>query len=183
MDEILILVKNAKSGDELAFAELLDKYQKLILRMSNEFSNKCPEPQRDCEDFLQEAKIAFYNAVTTYDETKERTFGAYAKICIKYRLISCVRKLNSKKRIKTVEREEQGQDIVSAITISKEQRKYIFSVARENLSRFEYVVFELYFSGLRAMEISKRLGKREKSVNNAIYRARTKLSRLVDNDT
>ena len=51
--------------------------------------------------------------------------------------------------------------------------------AKENLSRFEYVIFELYFSGLRAKEISKKLEKSEKSINNAIYRMKEKLSRMA----
>jgi len=34
----------------------------------------------------------------------------------------------------------------------------------------------MYLSGLRAKEISAKLGKSEKSVNNAIYRIRSKLN-------
>lgn len=183
MDELLILVSLAKSGDEVAFSELLAKYQGLLLSMSKEYSNMCPELSRENEDFLQEAKIAFFNAIKTFDEEKKITFGAYAKTCIKNRLISCVRKMNSKKRRKKLESISDGHDTVPSATISKEEREFLLSLAQSSLSRFEYVIFEMYFSGLRTKEISTRINKSEKSVNNAIYRLKSKLSRLVNNDT
>ena len=184
MDEIIAFVNNAKTGDENAFSALLDKYQGLIFSISVEYSNMCPEPLKDQEDFLQEAKIAFFNAVKTYDESKKITFGAYAKICIRNRLISCVRKINSKKRkmiLTSVTQPEQ--DTVLKNTLSNEQRQQIFNAAKQSLSRFEYAIFELYFLGMRAKEISVKINKTEKSINNAIYRMKLKLSTLVDNDT
>lgn len=182
MDEIVDLVKSAKNGDENAFFELVNKYQGLLLGMSKEYSDMCPEPLKDQEDFLQEAKIAFFNAVKTYDESKKITFGAYSKTCIRNRLISCIRKLNSKKRKKVPTKVVYDQDPVLGFTISNEKKQQIIQLAKQNLSRFEYLIFELYSSGLRAKEISAKINKSERSVNNAIYRMKVKLSSLK-NDT
>ena len=183
MDELTKWIELARAGDDNAFAKIVEKYEKLLFKMSNDFSKSCPESLRDGEDLLQEAKIALYNAVKTYDFSKGITFGAYAKTCIKNSLISCIRKMKSKKRKRLDEASSGGQDTVSTATISKEQKAQILRIAKMHLSYLEYKVFEMYYSGLRASEISKRLGKDVKSVNNAIYRMKSKLSRVVEENT
>ncbi|MBQ7364263.1 MAG: helix-turn-helix domain-containing protein [Clostridia bacterium] len=89
MAEVLAILKAIQSGNENAFAELLSQYQPLIQKMAQSFLNVCPELDR--EDLIQEASLALSNAAKHYrlDETGV-TFGLYAKICIKNRLISIV---------------------------------------------------------------------------------------------
>ena len=180
MDENVSLVVMARAGDESAFEELLRKYQGLLVSMSKKYSDMCQEPLRENEDFLQEAKIAFFNAVNTYDEKQNRAFGAYAKVCIRNKLISCVRVLNSKKRKKSIDLSVRDNDDTSIQekAISKERKKELYQIARQHLSRYEYLIFEMYSSGQKAKEISAKIGKSEKSVNNAICRMKSKLSRL-----
>jgi RNA polymerase sporulation-specific sigma factor len=99
MDEILYHINRVKSGDDASFEQLLSKYNALIISMAKKYSDMCAtSPQLD--DFLQEAKMAFYNSVLSYDEKTGVTFGAYAKVCVRNRLVSCVRVNNSKKRQK-----------------------------------------------------------------------------------
>lgn len=179
MDKIMNLVDLAKSGDEPAFEKLLQKYQGLLVSMSKKYSDMCQESLRENEDFLQEAKIAFFNAIKTYDESKNRAFGAYAKVCIRNKLVSCVRTLNSKKRRKSVDATVQNQDTgIQEKAISNEHKKELYQLARQHLSRYEYLIFEMYSSGQKAKEISAKINKSEKSVNNAICRMKIKLSRL-----
>lgn len=181
MDELLSIVLSAKDGDEHAFEQLLQKYDALLLSMSKKYSDMCPESLRDKEDFLQEAKIAFYNSVKTYDDEKKITFGAYAKVCIRNKLVSCIRTLTSKKRLKNtqLQTEEQYFDVTQDFAISNERKTELYSIAQSNLSRYEQRVFKLYISGQRAKEISAGINKSEKSVNNAIYRIKQKLSGLI----
>lgn len=186
MDEIINLVKSAKGGDNFSFEQLLLKYQGLLLKMSQMYSDMCPEGMRDFDDFLQEAKIAFLRAVETYDETQNRTFGAYAKVCIKNRLISCVRALNSQKRNK----ERQTKNVVAPNPENVVQERYFDAqelnkvriIAPRVLSRLEYKMFEMYFGlGMKTKEIAQRLNKEEKSINNAIYRMKAKIIRHLKN--
>ncbi len=180
MDEILELVTATKAGDEHAFGALLNKYQGLLVSMSKKYSDMCPEPLRDREDFLQEAKIAFYNAIMAFDPNKDRAFGAYAKICVRNKLISCVRTLNSKKRRKTIDPLIEGKDPanIQDKAILSEHKKELYHLAKLHLSNYEYLIFEMYSSGQKGKEISSKIGRTEKSVNNAICRIKTKLSRL-----
>lgn len=187
MDEIMSLVILAREGSEGAFEKLLIKYQGLLLSVSQKYSNMCPEESRDFDDFLQEAKIAFFKAIETYNEDKKITFGAYAKVCIRNRLISYVRMLNSQKRKNERPRSKgkQGRDdnVVQDSFFNTEELKIVRSIAPLILSRYEYKIFEMYFMlGMRTKEIAKRLSKEERSVNNAIYRMKTKIIRHLKNN-
>ena len=180
--KIINLVNLAKGGDEVAFERLFLKYQGLLLKLSQKYSNMCPEDTRDFDDFLQESKIAFFRAIETYDEEQKRTFGAYAKVCIRNRLISCVRALNSQKRNKERQKKKMSavgtENVVQEHYFDAEELKKVRIVAPQVLSRYEYKIFEMYFVlGMRTKEISQKLNKEEKSVNNAIYRMKTKIIR------
>ena len=172
MDEILELVLAAKNGDNHAFEALLDKYQGLLSSMSKKYSDMCHEVLKDREDFLQEAKIAFYNAVISFDEGKGRTFGAYAKVCI--------RKLNSKKRLKKTDSliEITTPANIQDKAIQRMHKKELYKLAKTHLSSYEYLIFEMYSSGQKGKEISAKIGRTEKSVNNAICRIKAKLNGL-----
>ena len=185
MDEILNLIESAKLGDDASFGVLLNKYESLLLSLSKKYSDMCPEPLREDEDFLQEAKIAFFRAIQTYNVEKNITFGAYAKTCIRNKLISCIRTMTSKKRKKSLKNEDKSsyRDVAQESVVFKEQKEIIYSLAQNNLSQYERKIFGMYLSGCRAKEISKKIGKDEKSVNNAIYRIKSKLSRLAESDT
>jgi RNA polymerase sporulation-specific sigma factor len=75
-----------------------------------------------------------------------------------------------------------GTILVKKVVI-QELKKEFLSLAEDLLSNYEMKVFRLYISGLRAKEISARLGKSEKSVNNAIFRMRAKIRRKIKQDT
>jgi RNA polymerase sporulation-specific sigma factor len=183
MDEILYHINRVKSGDDASFEQLLSKYNALIISMAKKYSDMCAtSPQLD--DFLQEAKMAFYNSVLSYDEKTGVTFGAYAKVCVRNRLVSCVRVNNSKKRQKRSDTKdsydiENPQDTL----IVRELEKKLFSLAKDRLSPYEKKIFGYYLAGERAKEISKKVTRSEKSVNNAIYRIKAKLKRTANSVT
>jgi len=184
MEEIVGLVEKARSGDSNAFELLLSKYDALLISMAKKYSNMCSESARQYDDFLQEGKMAFYNSILAYDISGKVTFGAYAKVCVRNRLVSCVRVVNSKKRQKRSDSKnnydlENPQDTL----IVRELEKKLFSLAQDCLSAYEKKIFAFYVRGERAKEISQKIGKSERSVNNAIYRIKVKLKQIADNGT
>ncbi|MGM9665710.1 MAG: sigma-70 family RNA polymerase sigma factor [Eubacteriales bacterium] len=184
MDEINELIAEAKNGNGEAFEKICKKYAGLINSMSRKYSDMCQSHGTENEDFLQEAKMAFYKATMTYDAgEKNVSFGAYAKVCIRNRLISCIRMLNSKKRRKSELGKEYSDDSLQENVLKKELGEKMMRLADDKLSPYEKKIFALYAEGLRAKEISGRTGKSEKSVNNAIYRIKSKLKRTVKDDT
>lgn len=184
MDEIIQRIQKVKGGDEASFVFLLSKYDALIISMARKYADMCLTSARQYDDFLQEAKMAFYNSVITFKEGTGVTFGAYAKVCIRNKLVSCVRVQNSKKRQKRSDLKdnydlENPQDTL----IMRELEKKLFSLAQDCLSPYEKKIFAYYIAGERAKEISLKIGRSEKSVNNAIFRIKAKLKRTANNGT
>ena len=181
MDENIQLINLVRSGDEDAFTKMCEQYKNLIDSMSRKYSSMCQSEYSVFDDFLQEAKMAFYNAILKYDTESEKvTFGAFARVCIRNRLISCVRKHNSKKRRKSDDDAKEQQDCsVQDTVVRRELGEKLKTVADSLLSKYEKQVFSMYMEGQRAKIISKKLSKSEKSVNNAIYRIMLKLKKTV----
>ena len=176
METLIELIIRAKNGDDAAFQMLCDKYNPLLASMAYKYAQKCAENGLN-DDFLQEAKMALYSAVMSFDVNQDMVqFGFYLKRCIRNRLISCVRKFYSKKRQSNTAEEEVVGETPQESVIQNELKKEISSLAKEVLSDYEMEIFEMYFySGLKAKEIAKKTGKDEKSINNAIYRIKSKL--------
>ncbi|MBQ9744349.1 MAG: sigma-70 family RNA polymerase sigma factor [Clostridia bacterium] len=184
MEEILQDIIKAKAGDSRSFEALVKKFDPMIRSMAKKYSNMCNMPSQMFDDFLQEGKVAFYNAVNTYREDSDITFGAYSKVCVRNRLVSCVRSANSKKRLRRSDsKDNYDLDNPQDNLIARELEKKLFSLAQDCLSPYEKKIFTHYMNGERAKEISLKVNRSERSVNNAIYRIKAKLKRTTNSGT
>ena len=183
-EEINKLILAVRGGDQAAFIELLKQYSPLIEASVNMF---CSDglSANDKDDFRQEASVAFYNSVLTYDlEQSDVELGLYAKICVCNALISQIR---IAKRIPT-EVQELSENIVSneahedlsSRLLEEERLSFLFKIIRNTLSKYEYRVWELYLSGCSTSEIARQLNTDSKSISNAIYRIRVKLKETLN---
>jgi RNA polymerase sporulation-specific sigma factor len=162
MDEILELVNLAQANNERAITQLFEKYNALILSMSKKYLDMCFQKVRDDDDFVQEAKIAFYTAIMTYSNEKNVTFGAYAKVCIRNRLVSLLRTINSKKRRKIKNVQDSYSNSSQDYLIKQELEKKLFFLAENCLSPYEKKVFDCYINSQTIDEIAKKTGKSKK---------------------
>ncbi|MBO5938116.1 MAG: sigma-70 family RNA polymerase sigma factor [Clostridia bacterium] len=186
VDRVFDLICRFRAGDEAAFDELLAQYQPLIESLVTRFSSEA-RMEMPREDLRQEAAVAFYRSVTSYDLLqRDVEFGLYAKICISNALVS---KLRAKKHPIEVEAlsevngrgsdaDASDEDPVARI-LEQERLGALYAVIRENLSDFEYRVWNLYLSGRTAKEIGALVGRDEKAIANAIYRIRRKLRAVL----
>lgn len=194
--EVRSLILNIKNQDQNSFARLLDVFEPLILSLVNQYGTELST--EDKEELECEASLGLYNAALSYDcEQDEVGFGLYAKICIKNRLATACRVYRRRDKIRTVPIEgidsdgqehilpEPGQDENPADSViaeeSLERLKYVIN---EILSSYESRIWWMYVSGLSAKEIAAKEYpacdgapdiKKVRSVNNALYRIRTKL--------
>lgn len=167
--DLLIAVKN---GDDHAFSLLSEEYRALLEAMVNSFGESCPEA--DPEDLWQEAALALYKAAMRFDLSQNKvTFGLYAKICIKNRLISVRRKYKTQSKL-IAERDPKKMETSTAQAGAK-PRLHISEDALSLLSPFEKKVFALYAKRCSYSEIARLLSRSEKSIDNAIYRIKRKL--------
>ena len=171
MEKTVELVLKAREGSEAALSDLLEDYTPLLNSLSRKYSSMCQEDGEAGDDFFQESQIAFYKAVMTYDiNNSSSTFGAYAKACV----------IKSKKRKKGELGMSCESNTPQDTVIWRELGEKLLAQAELTLSPYEKKVFSLYINGRRANEIAKIVGKSEKSVNNAIFRIRSKLKGTVN---
>lgn len=180
------IVREIQGGDDTRFSILCEKYKPLILSLVGRiFTDNPVTYSLDRDDLVQEANIALFKAAGAFDTARDEiTFGLYAKICVRNRLISIKRKAVS-------EQKKHTRQIAGGIASSKnigrvhtvEDRaiaaKDISEIAERVLSPYEKQVLALYAEELSYKEIAERLGRDEKSVDNAIYRIKSKLKKNV----
>ena len=181
-------IASAQNGDSDAFSTLLEKYEPLIKSTVARTMSKMPElTETDAEDLRQEAVLAFYSALMTYDFLiSDVEFGLYAKVCISNRLVSQMRRLKRhiEHRAASIDQDDilrfvGTEEDPAARLIENESEQSLLKVISDCLSEYEYKVLELYMSGMSSAEMAGRLDSTEKSVNNAMFRIRTKLKKIL----
>ncbi|MDD4773072.1 MAG: sigma-70 family RNA polymerase sigma factor [Eubacteriales bacterium] len=176
------LIVNAASGDQTAFHEIVNAFEPLIESIIKKYNNRSSEYDED--DLRQEAAIALFGAVRTYKSGQnDVTFGLYAKICIKNRIISQMRKasvtvqqpeeIDFDKKLSSEEYNPENE------LIDKENYMSLLNLLDKNLSNYEKTVFKLYILNISYNEIAANLGTSQKSVDNAIYRIKNKIKKLI----
>jgi RNA polymerase sporulation-specific sigma factor len=173
------LLEDFQSGNEEAFSALCLRYDPLLQRLVRSAVHRYGEYGAESEDFMQEARLAFYKAAVRFNwKQSEVTFGLYSKICVKNRLISAGRRLISHS-ISASESSPLDVELVAsrhkvAGKVSEELAERVLSL----LSVYERQVFSLYCQGLSYEQIAKNLHKSLKSVDNAIYRIHAKMKNM-----
>ena len=177
--EVSSLIALSRSGDENAFVDLAAKYKPLIESMGKNYAAKCGSILYTSDDFVQEANLAFYSAVMSYDPDSAVGFGYYAKICIRNRLVSLLRS-SAKKSKKNSDDGEKKNGYTEPVYgfLEREDTEQIEKKVEGVLSKFEWSVFLLYLQNKTYREIAESLGKTEKAVDNALVRAKRKLKTL-----
>ena len=149
------------------FAALSKEYAPLIDSMTEKYFRQLGA---DYEDVRQEASLAFYRAFLSFDRNQEKvSFGLYAKICIRNRLISLLRKSRSRKK------RAEKRVAAPAEEPFPFDKKELFRLTEKLLTEYERKVFWEFLSGKSYRDIAATLGKTPKSVGNALFRARVKL--------
>ncbi|MBQ5778183.1 MAG: sigma-70 family RNA polymerase sigma factor [Oscillospiraceae bacterium] len=143
----------------------------------------------DSEDLIQEGLLGLIRAVSEFDASRDVTFKTFAIACVRNRVYSAIRNSNREKNAPLrdfVSLESLVPD--SAVfpgafpdpaedIINREAYAELLKEAEGKLSKLEREILGLYLEGISYAEISERLSKKPKSVDNAIQRIRKKLLR------
>lgn len=170
------LIEDVKDGNDSAFSEICEDFSPL---MKSQVLKLFGDNLSEYDDRLQDAAIALYNAIVSFDLTQDKvTFGLYAKICIRNRLISIKRKEKKNNKKTTPYLALENKVHKTGVRASREKLEDNEKVISE-LSSYEKSVLNLYLEGLSYREIGFALNKSEKSVDNALYRIKSKLKKLI----
>lgn len=182
--------------DEVANEILLKKYEPLICTIAKRFAGYCGTLGFDINDLIQEGRIGLSIAIPKYREDRDEQFYTYAKVCIERRIISTIIRakrqknkiLNESLSIETdIDSEIKFENILGDYSNIPENRildheltNEVMEYAQNNLTDYEYQVFELRIEGFDYKEIAILLDKNFKAIDNAIQRIKFKFKKLKE---
>ena len=182
-EEICLL---AGAGNAAAEEALVQRYGRMV--------RACARPLflagGDSEDLFQEGMMGLLSAVRSFESGRDASFRTYAEVCIR-RLYSAIRAAQGNKHFPLnhsvsfepplfdgtnaylFSSEESPEDVI----IGREELRERLAALKGQLSEFEAKILPPYLSGLSCGEIAQRVGRPQKSVDNAIQRVRRKVAR------
>ena len=191
------LVKRAQAGDLAAEEELLRRYKGLAKSKANMYYMV----GADEDDVLQEGMIGLLKAVRQFDPEKEASFRTFAGICVTTQIISAIRatQRNKHRALNTsvsldasIGQEQTAQagepqlrleDTLMASPADSPEQMLVMQDIIECILHNDDRVFSPYelqvlterMRGRSTQQIADDLGKKKKSVDNCMHRARQKI--------
>lgn len=183
------LVQAAQQGDAHAIDQVLRAFQSLVRKKARSYFLL----GADVEDVHQEGMIGLFKAIRDYNPSHGASFYAFASLCITRQIITAVKTATRLKHMplngavslhRTIFDNEDRtlEDLIRAessgpeeLLLQQEEANWLFERIHELLTEYERQVLALYAEGVGYGEIGVRLGRSEKSVDNAIWRIKTKL--------
>ena len=195
----LLQIIKEESKDPLrsdAFSDLLSRYRPLITRMVNKYAKQVYGFEisvADRQELEEEACIALYHAARFYRAGTHATFGYFARVCIRNRLISFLRKQKNEDHLFRIDESlsyrNDGYSTASPSVLTvedvgeqvaeKDAFRELFDRFLVSLTEYERKVFHMYVKGNSYKEIAVALNVSVKSVDNAVYRIRVKLKQQL----
>lgn len=164
-------------NSDASTVEILTEYAPLVKSRALKFlNNNC-----ELDDLIQEGSIGLLSASRRYNGELS-AFTTFARRCIDASIIDYLRKSSKLSQIpesmlvdiSDVQIADLSVDPEHAVSV-KDEYMLTLEKAGNSLSGIESVVFSELLHGFSIDEIAERNGMNVKSVNNAIWRIRTKL--------
>lgn len=172
------LVRYAQEGDENALNMIMERYEKQIRHIMGTFFVKGAERS----DLRQEGLIGLYEAVMSYDPSKEAAFRTFSGKVILRKVLKAVEKGDRKKHemlnnYSSLDNEEgEGGNDPLDILIDIESSEELNTKLTSKLTPLEKEVLKRYLTGESYVTIAEGIKRNVKSVDNAIQRIRHKLN-------
>ena len=179
------LISIIQSGQDTrgrsAVTVLISRYLGLVRKKAMAFSCNGAE----AEDLAQEGLLAFMRAVSAFEPDRGAKFSTFASVCVTNGIRSAVMRLSKGAEESLPENiDEKAEDSATPenIWFEKERISGLYKEIELLLSEKEWSIFRLYLGGASYGEIAGRLAISEKSVDNAVFRVRKKLKKLLSYD-
>ena len=179
-------------NNELAKNFLFEKYTPLIHKEVQKYVKSASSVGIEYNDLMQEAMLAFSEALNNYNDKENVKFITFATLCIKRRMINVLKKqATNKEQIlnnyisfeKEILPQKTVLDIVSDIEAKQPLNKMIIEESLKEVSKdfekklntYEKQIYLLYLNGKKIEDIAKEMNKPVKSIYNNLYRIKKKL--------
>lgn len=142
----------------------------------------------DGDDLIQEGMLGLFKGIRDYSPEKSASFEAFARLCISRQLYSAVQAAGRMKHaplntyVELSEQLERQEDRPKGkspeeLLIDRENTQGMQEQIERLLSPMEQEILRSYIEGESYTEIAKRMGKKAKSIDNALQRIRRKLKK------
>lgn len=187
------LLQKMKAGDTEIIDFIMEKYKNLVRKRANALFLI----GGDSDDLIQEGMIGLFKAIQSFDSSRETSFASFANLCISRQMYTAIEASNRQKHTPLnsyVPLEQKSEasgewqviSVLHSLGYTNPEELYIdqetvdglHEKIGETLSRFEKKVFQEYLQGLNYIQIAEKLGKKPKSVDNALQRIKSKVGRL-----
>jgi RNA polymerase sporulation-specific sigma factor len=190
------LVERYRAGDQAALSELLRRYRGYARAKARSYFLV----GGDREDVVQEGMIGLYKAIRDYSTESGASFSSFAELCVTRQVLTAIKTATRQKHAplntyvsfdrpsdddpdRTVGEslivEEEASDPLELLVESDELAR-LQAAFDEVLSGLEVDVLQLYVDGRSYQEIAELLGRRVKSIDNALQRIKRKLEQRMD---
>ncbi len=169
----------ARNGDNEAMNELIKAFAPTVEKIAASYVGRCPLTH---SDLIQEGMIGLLSSVYGYSSSGGAEFTTYSVKCISNCIMSAVRNqlrnkhipLNSYVLIDSIDLTD-GQANPEVVVEMQERMNLLREKISNRLSTLEQDVLKLHIAGHSYNSIAEKLSVTEKTVDNALQRARKKL--------
>ena len=189
------ILDKARQGDNWAVEAVFEQYKGLVRAKSRAYFLI----GADSEDLIQEGMIGLYKAIRDYRPEKNASFTVFADMCVTRQIITAIKTatrlkhhplntyISLSKPISDGENENSADNLLIEASVSDPEAMFIdrerMTSFRDDLKRLlsdlEISVLSLYLQGEPYTEVSARLNKSVKSIDNALQRVKRKLEKYL----
>ncbi|MBQ6333667.1 MAG: sigma-70 family RNA polymerase sigma factor [Erysipelotrichaceae bacterium] len=184
--KLIKIIREGKDG-EAAFAQLLKQFRPMIFKIIYRNRLDRGDFRIDENDLFQEASLALYKAVFSYEEEREMAFSSYAYLVIRSRVRELLRTAGRVYNDEVVSLDSSKDYSLKfcvrqdpAAYHQEEQFKEGLVSFMNSLGSEDRLIFELKSQDLSYKEISKRLNMSTKKIDNRLRILRKRLKKHLE---
>lgn len=187
------LISLIRGGNERAMDVLFERYKNYVRTKARSYFLI----GADREDIIQEGMIGLYKAIRDYRDDKQSSFRGFAELCITRQMITAIKSATRQKHIplnsyvslnKPVYDDGSDRTLIDVLTPAREGNPEELMIGQEDFAAVERCIgsqltplekkaLMLYLRGSSYQEIAVELGRRPKSIDNALQRVKRKLEK------
>lgn len=179
---------------------IYEKYSFLVDVILNKYQNAIKYSKINIQDVRCEALYGFSDGINSFSNEKDTSLKTFLYLCIERRVLNCIRN-NMSNKIKILKDSlsleySSDNDKLSLSEligddnkfnplnniVDKETYKEIYLIAKNNLSNFEFTVFNYMINNFSYIEIASLLNKSPKQIDNAMQRIKGKMRILIEKE-
>lgn len=197
-EELIARIRQKQDEEDALYATdvLMERYKEMVRGKARSYFLI----GADRDDVIQEGMIGLYKAVMDYRPDKAASFRSFAELCVTRQIASAVRlslrrkhwPLNHYISLDRPVNDEEGKETMmmdllpdvdgktpEEILMGEDELKRMQSEVERSFSSLEKDVLQLFVKGMDYNQIAQKLGKKPKSIDNALQRVKHKISSIM----